>query len=72
MTQPNMKKEYRAELKSLGRHLGRLHREIKAAEKARDREKAALDRAWKAQTRRNAAAVSRILKRTLILRGRLS
>lgn len=72
MPQPNMKKEYRAELKSLGKHLGRLHREITAAERSRDRERTAMERAWKAVMRRNALAVARITKRILILRGRLS
>jgi hypothetical protein len=83
MTQPNMKKEYRTELRSVRKQLGRLTRETRAARKQRDRElkeifharnreMAATRRDFDKLFRRHERAGQRLVKRQQILEGRLS
>jgi hypothetical protein len=83
MPQPNMKKEYRAELRSVNKQLARLTRETRAAKKegcrqvrAAQREHlkriTALIRDFERLFRRHERAGERLVKRQQILEGRLS
>lgn len=80
MPQPNMKKEYRAELKSLRKHRRHAQRELKAFIKAM---RAAINKIHKEQidpifrdinsaTRQTERSLRRYAKRIAILEGRLS
>jgi len=70
--QPNMKKEYRAELKSVRKQLGALTRETRWAQKRYAAEIKKIDLSWRKLFRRNERAGARLLKRQQILEGRLS
>jgi hypothetical protein len=70
--QPNMKKEYRAELKSVRKQLGRLVRDTRSARAERDRRLRLTKRDFNKLFRRHERAGQRLLKRQQILEGRLS
>jgi hypothetical protein len=70
--QPNMKTEYRAELKSVRKQLGRLVRDTRSARAGRDRMLRDTKRDFDKLLRRHERAGQRLLKRQQILEGRLS
>lgn len=83
MPQPNMKKEYRAELKSVKKQLSRLTRETRGARKERQRQcrvaecehgkiMRAIHRDFQRLDRGHERAGERLMKRQQILEGRLS
>jgi hypothetical protein len=72
MTQPNMKKEYRAELKSLRKNRGHIVRDWKAFAKDRAAILRTLAREINGAERRVLRNLERFDRRIAILEGRLS
>jgi hypothetical protein len=70
--QPNMKKEYRAELKSVRKQLGQLTRCTRAARTERDRRLRNTWRDFDKLLRRHERVGKRLITRQQILEGRLS
>jgi multidrug resistance efflux pump len=83
MTQPDMKKEYRAELRTIMKHLRTINRQVDRVYRMHQRSSAALERAhiseksWLEKTKRKeidllARDAKKLMRRKDILKGRLS
>lgn len=70
--QPNMKKQYRDELRTIGKRIREIDRAIRGLRVACNREMEKLHRAMTKNTRGLISESNRLQKRSDILKGRLS